>query len=363
MLAMLIDFQENTIAELERSLNEIGVVVSGAYRNPIEGIIQATLSKPEIVFLDICMPVMDGIESARQIRDKCPDTNIVFITDSNSFGAEAFEIGALDYLLKPVSKERLEKTINRARLLRKPAEKVSRLIIKSFGGFEIGFEGMPAIKRRSKKTKELFAFLLHNSGGHIDKDLIIDNVFENVSLDKALHQLYSTVYYIRKTLKEYGVSKDQIYITKDYQMLLGNVYWDAIKFDECICKISGKHYNNEDIEQISNIYECEYFYGSDWPWAAVAKENHLIQFEKAMGLLVRRYLEFGEYYKAEEALLKIFYMNPYEEIFTNYLLEIYKQTGRKNKAARHYYKYKSILETELGIEPSEEIKNLYLSIK
>lgn len=66
--------------------------------------------QPDIAFLDIKMPGLNGIEVARQIRNNC---RIVFITAYDQFAVEAFESEAIDYLLKPVSDERLLQTIER----------------------------------------------------------------------------------------------------------------------------------------------------------------------------------------------------------------------------------------------------------
>lgn len=66
--------------------------------------------RPDIAFLDIKMPGLSGIEVARRINGAC---SVVFITAHNKYAVEAFESEALDYVLKPVTEERLEKTVKR----------------------------------------------------------------------------------------------------------------------------------------------------------------------------------------------------------------------------------------------------------
>jgi len=77
--------------------------------------------KPDIAFLDIRMPVMNGIEAARLIGGS---VHIVFVTAYDEYAVDAFERDAVDYLLKPVTDERLLSTIARLkeRLSRPPAE-------------------------------------------------------------------------------------------------------------------------------------------------------------------------------------------------------------------------------------------------
>jgi DNA-binding LytR/AlgR family response regulator len=76
---------------------------------------------PDLAFLDIQMPGMTGIEAARAIGDAC---HVVFITAYNEYAVEAFEQGAVDYVLKPAERERLELTVARLkkRLGQRPSD-------------------------------------------------------------------------------------------------------------------------------------------------------------------------------------------------------------------------------------------------
>jgi len=77
---------------------------------------------PDLAFLDIRMPGMTGVEAARAIGEAC---HIVFITAYNEYAVEAFEQGAVDYVLKPAERERLELTV--ARLKKRLGERPSDL--------------------------------------------------------------------------------------------------------------------------------------------------------------------------------------------------------------------------------------------
>lgn len=80
--------------------------------NGIEAVELAARHQPQIAFLDIRMPGMGGIEAARQLYDRC---HIVFATAYDQYALDAFEQGAIDYLLKPVTAERLATTCERLR--------------------------------------------------------------------------------------------------------------------------------------------------------------------------------------------------------------------------------------------------------
>ena len=78
--------------------------------------------QPEIAFLDIRMPGLTGLEVASAAADASPKTHVVFVTAYDQYAIDAFERGAVDYLLKPVTLDRLSGTVRRlkARLASPP---------------------------------------------------------------------------------------------------------------------------------------------------------------------------------------------------------------------------------------------------
>jgi len=102
--------REQLSARLLEVWPELQIVALAA--NGVEAVEMATRLKPQIVFLDIRMPGMGGIEAARQLYDRC---HIVFVTAYDQYAVDAFEHGAIDYLLKPVTAERLLTTCERLR--------------------------------------------------------------------------------------------------------------------------------------------------------------------------------------------------------------------------------------------------------
>lgn len=71
--------------------------------------------KPDVAFLDIRMPGLTGLEVAAGAADVSPSTQIVFVTAYDHYAVDAFERGAIDYLLKPIAPERLAATIERVK--------------------------------------------------------------------------------------------------------------------------------------------------------------------------------------------------------------------------------------------------------
>ncbi len=89
----------------------------GEARNGAEAVQQAHALEPDLILMDIRMPGMDGIEAARQLLEQEQPPAIVFTTAFSDHALEAFEARAVDYLLKPVKLDRLEKTLDECQRL------------------------------------------------------------------------------------------------------------------------------------------------------------------------------------------------------------------------------------------------------
>jgi DNA-binding LytR/AlgR family response regulator len=100
------------------------IVISGEAENGREALEQIRELSPDLVFLDLEMPVMGGFEVVRNLGgERLPV--VVIVTAYNQYAIEAFEAGAIDYLLKPVQQSRLQKAVERARLLMGNRQKIA----------------------------------------------------------------------------------------------------------------------------------------------------------------------------------------------------------------------------------------------
>jgi DNA-binding LytR/AlgR family response regulator len=111
--------REQLRARLAEVWPELQIVAEA--KNGREAVEAVATHRPDLAFLDIRMPGMTGVEAAREIGDAC---HIVFITAYSEYAVEAFEQGAVDYVLKPADSERLALTVARLkkRLGGRPAD-------------------------------------------------------------------------------------------------------------------------------------------------------------------------------------------------------------------------------------------------
>ena len=109
--------REQIAARLKEAWPELEIV--GEAANGREAVALVRAREPDIVFLDIRMPEMDGIEAARALAGQA---HVVFVTAYDEYAVNAFEQGAVDYLLKPADPERVATTCQRlrSRIERKP---------------------------------------------------------------------------------------------------------------------------------------------------------------------------------------------------------------------------------------------------
>src|SRR5256885_10054240 len=114
--AVVVDDEQLARDELGYLLGQIGgVEVIGQAGNGVEALTTIDRLQPDVVFLDVQMPGLTGFEVARRLLDTRATSHIVFVTAYDKHAIEAFEVNAVDYLLKPVDQARLEVAVDRAR--------------------------------------------------------------------------------------------------------------------------------------------------------------------------------------------------------------------------------------------------------
>lgn len=363
--AVLIDDERPAIREMEYLLQaNAAIEVVGTFTNPLQALQEMEFLSPQVVFLDINMPQLQGIDVASRLLDLCPQTNIIFVTAHDQYAVEAFELHALDYLLKPILEQRFNKTLQRivARVNQQfPPETAGSLTVTTFGRFSVGWTGEEPIRWRTEKTRELFAFLLHNAGREVRKEEILEAVFSGMDPDKAVHQLHNGIYYIKKTLQTYGVSRNQASVSGSYRLSLSGVKVDCLCFQELLCLLATDGKRLEWLQTAEAIYTADYFFDSDWAWAEARREKLRQQYLEVALSLSELCVQSDDMQRAEGVLLKAYGSNPYSERVIKLLLSLYLNSNRTVLAHKHYRIYAQALESDLGIRPSVELRRLMAS--
>ncbi len=353
--AVIIDDERHAIKEIEYYLKmypEISVMAS--FINPLEALKELPELKPQLVFLDIEMQQLMGIDVGSNILDINSDTEIVFVTAHEQYAMEAFELNAIAYILKPIGQEKFKNTISKViKRVQKttPVKSNKRLKVQCFGAFKIEWENEEPLKWRSEKTKEVFAYLLMKAGKEVTRDQIIEVVFRDIEMDKAIKQLHNAIYYIRKSLQEYGVEKSLIKLHGNYCMTLGGVYYDKQEWQ----KLLEIHETELRVDQIEEIYKGDYLEGADWPWTDIDRQNFKNNYVDLLNRYSKYLVRKKEYKLAENCLCKAYMQNLYDENTSLNLIQLYIETKQKSKALLHFKKYEQVLRDELNLTPPREM--------
>ena len=158
--------------------------------------------RPDVVFSDIRMPGISGLELAARLKALSPGTRLVFVTGYD-YAMDAYQLHVRGYIPKPVEAERVREELED--LLEQPASAANRLRVRCFGTFEVFWRNHPLALSR-KQTKELFAFLVDRRGALCSSEDIIATLWENPIDDKsAKHRIWNLTSDLRASLKAIGM--------------------------------------------------------------------------------------------------------------------------------------------------------------
>ncbi|MFA6061358.1 MAG: LytTR family DNA-binding domain-containing protein [Gallionella sp.] len=109
----IVDDEAPARNRLRELLDDCGVQVAGEAANGLEALEKLAMTPVDVVLLDIRMPQMDGIELAQHLQKMNPPPAFIFTTAYDAYAIRAFELHAVDYLLKPIRLSRLQEALSR----------------------------------------------------------------------------------------------------------------------------------------------------------------------------------------------------------------------------------------------------------
>ena len=178
MRVILVDDEYLALSRLNKLLQEReDCEVIGSFLTAQEAIDQIEIHLPEIVFMDVQMPGMNGIEATERIHEVSPGTEVIFTTAYNEHALTAYGLEVLDYIMKPVTRDRLEKTMKMYQRRTVSASlniaEGPSMLIRCLGMLQVQVhpnEPPKHMKFRTTKIRELFAYLLHHRNKPIKRD-------------------------------------------------------------------------------------------------------------------------------------------------------------------------------------------------
>lgn len=204
MKAIIVDDEMLCAEYLEEMLSDVGdVEVAGCFQEVGRALFFMRDTKVDLVFLDIEMPQVNGIEACRRMKELNPNVCVIFVTGYDQYALDAFREEAVSYLLKPCPKGDLLQAVSRARrLLAAPPVRVQ---VRTFGHFAVFIDGKPC-RFSNRKAKELLAVMVDWKGSGVTMEQAVDLLWEDRPYDDSVKQLYrKAVSYLRQLMREYQV--------------------------------------------------------------------------------------------------------------------------------------------------------------
>ena len=179
--------------------------------------IQEKNSYPDIVFSDIEMPGLSGLEFAVRLKTLSPETRVVFVTSFTQYALEAFSVRAQGYALKPLTADQVRDELDfLSASPAKPVPQEKRLRVQCFGHFEVYWNNKPVVFSR-KQSKELFALLIDREGAACTSEQIAAALWEDVCDPKVYnHRVRNLIGDLRSTLR--GIGMEQVLIREKRQL-------------------------------------------------------------------------------------------------------------------------------------------------
>ena len=210
-----------------RLKNIADIEIVGEARNGREALKLISEKKPDLVFLDIQMPGISGFEVVQQLDIETMPV-ILFLTAYDEHAVRAFEVNALDYILKPIDEERLHQVLDKVRvnLDQKRALKQKRLLLKlvsDISGETIGsFEELEQTDVAKLVPKEPSRLAIRDAGRTtwVNQD---DIEWIDAAGDYMCVQALGVTYIMRKTMKELEAELDESILQRIHRSTIVNV--------------------------------------------------------------------------------------------------------------------------------------------
>ncbi|KAB8139356.1 response regulator [Gracilibacillus oryzae] len=316
------------------------------------------------------MPGINGLEVSTKIQEYNSNIHIVFITGYDQYAIEAFELFALDYILKPVQKNRLLKTLDRLSKLTLNQEMITNkdgsILLNCFDEitFVCNSEELP-VKWRTKKALELFAYLLHHRNRFVSKDSLIEMFWSDFDPEKTNQQLYTTIYHIRNSLKKANINGIEIKSTSRMEngyileldervhFLVDN-WADSIQSLDQITGENHKYYMD-----LFHQYTGDLFGSYQFNWAAAEVDiyrQHLLQLTEKLS---EYYVRNKQCNKAVDLYQQVQVLCPQLEISYFQLMKLYDKMKLFQEIEDQFNKLVDMMEEEYDLPPSIEIYDWY----
>ncbi|WP_152394204.1 response regulator [Paenibacillus guangzhouensis] len=372
MKVILVDDEPLALSRLQKLLERVvsGVEIVASYSDPNEVTLGVLEHRPDVVFLDIQMPEIDGLELGMQIQTVVPGTEIVFVTGYDQYAVRAFELYAVDYIMKPVQLERLNQTVMRVmdKMNLKGTKETQDLntpMVCCFEQIRFQLNAMKTqnVKWRTSKAQELFAYLLHHRKRVVSRNLLLELLWPDTPEDKAVQYLYTAIYHIRQTLKNYRMDSISIRIGEletGYRLDMGNAHVDTELWEKDLKQLGRLDADTVDShEHVLKMYTGDYLGNYEYLWAEHERERLRMLWLYQIRRVSEFYEQQGLMDKAIRLIQDAQRIKPDEEDYYFLLMKLNHAIDNQVGVEEQFFLLKTRMESDMELPISEEIIRWY----
>ncbi|QJD84710.1 response regulator [Cohnella herbarum] len=372
MRVLLVDDEPLALIGLRMAIeDEFGdMEVVAAYSNPTEVVTGVMEHCPDVVFLDIHMPEIDGLQLARQLQAVAQGIEIVFITSYDQYAIRAFELYALDYIMKPVERQRLIQTVMRVKeklnwknSMKPPRSDASWICCFDRIRFRHpGMESQP-VKWRTSRAQELFAYLLHHRNRMVSRSALLELLWQDNEEPTLMQLLYTEIYHVRQTLKRHKMDMISIYageLEAGYRLDIGDARVDTEAWEHAVKQMG--HLDASTVgayERVLLAYEGGYLGQYEYLWAEHERERLRLLWLYNMNKVSEFYERHGMPDKAIQVNRRAQDLYPEEEGCYFALMKLYDAIGNKIEVEEQYLLLQTRLQKELELPISAHVARWY----
>lgn len=221
------------------------IKVVGSFTNPELALHFAQENPVDIVMTEVDFEAGDGLEMVRLLQMSNAFLIPVFVTSNKTKALQAFALNAADYLVKPFDEQKLHHAVQRATCLCRKNEALPKIVVRTFGHFDVFVDDKP-MRFFRQKSKEILAYLVDCNGGFVTVDQIITDIWEDRATDPAARANYQVAFKdLRKDLRNAGI--EQILLSSRNQKAVDTTcfqcdYYDLLENDETALRLFADSY-------------------------------------------------------------------------------------------------------------------------
>ncbi|SHH25150.1 response regulator [Desulfosporosinus lacus] len=359
--AIVVDDEWYNLEEISGLVEKSGFMrVENKYQNPLKALEEVADISPQVAFIDVEMPEMDGITLAEKLLEKNPSMKVAFITAWDQYAVQAFDLNASDYVMKPIKLERFEQMIGKIRheiLLKAPLQSLA-LRIKCFDQLETSIGGIP-VKWERAKAEELFAYLLMKHDSYVHKDTIIQDLWPGYEYAKALPILQTSICKIRNIFSKLKQEIMLNYSGNKYCLTITNAECDYFQLEQALSDFRlGDKATHANVEKACVLFGRGFLIQQGYLWSMEKDEELRKQLASVLNEIISVYSREGDAAQVSRGLKLLTELVPYDEEANFRLLKTLEALGDYRAISDHYQWLTRVLKEEYGTVPSGQITDL-----